>query len=484
MPDQPLRERPGSARSKWWALSALSAALFMVMLDNTVVTVALPSIERDLGVGLQELEWIVNAYVLVFAALMLTSGRLADMLGRRRVFLAGLTLFTASSLACGLAIDEAMLIATRALQGVGAALMIPTTLSIVTATFDERERGLAIGIWAGVSSLALAIGPLVGGAIVQYVSWQWIFLLNLPIGIAGGLAGLAFIAESRDESAGRSLDLPGLVVSATAVFALVLGLIEANQRGWGSPVVLVLFAGGVVGLALFVALERRAPRPMLDLTLFRSAAFAGANVVALIVSVAMFGVLFFVSLYVQRILGHAPLAAGAMFLPLTVMSTVASPAAGKLADRIGARAPMTGGMALTGISLAMMSRLGSDAGFWDLAPGFVLAGLGIGLTMTPMMTAGMGAVPVAKAGVASGVLNTSRQLGGCLGIALMGAILAAHSSSAASHGASAANAFVDGLQLVLLVAAGLCFGGAAVAATAIRGAPHGAAEPVPETARG
>jgi EmrB/QacA subfamily drug resistance transporter len=471
-----------SSRSRWWTLSALSAALFMVMLDTTVVTLALPSIQRDLGVGLQELEWIVNAYLLVFAALMLTGGRLADMLGRRRVFLAGLSLFTASSLACGFAGTEGMLIATRALQGVGAALMIPTTLSIVTATFDARERGLAIGIWAGVSSLALAVGPLVGGAIVQYASWQWIFFLNVPVGIAGALAGLAFIGESRDETAGRSLDLPGLVVSAAAVFAVVLGLIEANERGWGSPVVLALIAGGALGVALFVALERRAPNPMLDLTLFRSATFAGANVVALLVSVAMFGVLLFVSLYVQRILGHAPLAAGAMFLPLTVMSTLASPAAGKLADRIGARAPMTAGMALTGLSLAMMSRLGRDAGFWDLAPSFVLAGLGIGLTITPLMAAGMGSVPVAKAGVASGVLNTARQLGGCLGIALMGAILAARSSSASSHGASPAAAFVDGLQLALLVAAGLCFAGAVVAGLAIRSAQRNG-EPVAEAVR-
>jgi EmrB/QacA subfamily drug resistance transporter len=471
------------SRSKWYALSALSAALFMVMLDNTVVTVALPSIQRDLGLGLQELEWIVNAYVLVFAALMLTGGRLADMFGRRRMFLAGLSLFTASSLACGLAGDEGMLLATRALQGVGAALMIPTTLSIITVTFDANERGLAIGIWAAVSSLALAVGPLAGGAIVEYASWEWIFFLNVPVGIAGVLAGRAFIGESRDETAGHSIDLPGLIVSAVALFALVLGLVEANDRGWGSPVVLGLLAGGVLGLVLFVALERRVPAPMLDLSLFRSATFAGANIVALLVSLAMFGVLFFVSLYVQRILGEAPLAAGATFLPMTVMITLGAPAAGKLADRVGARAPMTAGMALTGLSLALLARLGADAGFWDMLPGFVVAGLGIALTMTPMTAAAMGSAPGAKAGVASGVLNTARQLGGSLGIALMGAILAARSTAAASDGAGPEAAFVDGLQLALLVGAAICFAGAVAAALAIRGAGQRGREPVPGAAR-
>jgi MFS family permease len=246
--------------------------------------------------------------------------------------------------------------------------------------------------------------------------------------------------------------------------------------------VLALLAGGALGLASFVALERRAPAPLLDLTLFRSTTFAGANVVALLVSLAMFGVFFFLSLYVQRILGKTPLEAGATFLPLTLMITLVAPVAGKLADRIGARAPMTAGMALTGLSLAMLSRLGSDAGFWEIFPGFVLAGLGIALTMTPMTAAAMGSVPMAKAGVASGVLGTARQLGGSLGIALMGAVLSARSSAAASAGARPDAAFVDGLQLALLVAAGLCLAGAVVAGLAIHRARR-SAEPVPVAAR-
>src|SRR5213593_3010052 len=263
---------------KWWTLGAVAFGLFMIMLDNTVVFVALSSIQSDLHISQSELEWVVNGYALTFAVLMLTGGKLADMLGRRLIFIVGLTIFTASSLACGLATGAAFLIGARVVQGVGAALMNPATLSIITATFPPRQRGTAIGIWAGVSAMALAFGPLVGGAITEHVNWSWVFYINVPIGILGIFAARIFIDESRDTTEQR-LDLPGLVTSAGALFALTYGLIESNKRGWGDPFVLGLFAVAAVLFVAFILLERHQRLPMLDLNLFRNRSFSSANAV-------------------------------------------------------------------------------------------------------------------------------------------------------------------------------------------------------------
>jgi EmrB/QacA subfamily drug resistance transporter len=444
----------------------------MVMMDNTVVNVALPSIQRSLGADVSHLEWVVNAYALTFAVLMLTGGKLADLLGRRKIFLTGLALFTLSSLLCGLAGSTGELIAWRAAQGVGAALMMPATLAIITHAFPPRQRGLAIGVWAGVSALALAIGPIIGGLLAQHVDWSWIFFVNLPVGIAGVLIGRVVIGESRDTSREQSLDLPGLLVSAGALFALTFGLIEASNYGWTSPTILGLFGAAAAGLALFVWIERHRRAPMLDLTLFRSRTFAGANLVALLITLAMFGVFFFMSLYVQQILGYSPVQAGAIFLPMTVLIILIAPPAGKLSDRLGSRWLMAGGLTAVGISLLLFSRLGTEADFWDLLPGLVIGGAGMALVMTPMSAAAMGSVPVAKAGVASGVLNTFRQIGGALGIAVLGAILTSRQESALAAGASTSEAFVDGFQVALLVGAVLAFAGALTAAALVRRVPH------------
>src|SRR5881396_3430453 len=255
---------------KWWTLVAVAVGLFMIMLDNTVVNVALPSIQKDLGIGISELEWVVNAYALTFGVLLLTGGKLADLVGRRRIFIIGLVIFTASSLACGLANGAEVLIAARTVQGIGAALMNPATLSIITATFPPRQRGTAIGIWAGVSALALAFGPLVGGVITQDINWSWIFFINIPVGIAGVAGALVFIDESRDTSHEQRLDLPGLLTSAIGLFALTYGLIETNDHAWGSARVLTLFAIAVVFLVAFVLLELHQRLPMLDLSLFKN----------------------------------------------------------------------------------------------------------------------------------------------------------------------------------------------------------------------
>ena len=455
---------------RWWTLGALAFALFMIMLDNTVVNVALPSIQRDLGIGLSELEWTVNAYALTFAVLMLTGGKLADFVGRRRVFLIGLAIFTLSSLACGLATSGGMLIGARTVQGVGAALMMPATLSIISATFPPHERGMAIGIWAGVSAMALAIGPLIGGLLTEHIDWSWIFFVNVPIGALGLVVGRLVIGESRDTSEDQRLDVPGLLASAVGLFALTFALIEANAYGWSDPVILGLFAAAAAALALFVRLEARQRAPMLDLSLFRNSTFSGANVVALLVTLAMFGVFFFMSLYMQNILGYSAVKTGAVFLPMTVLIILVAPAAGRFSDRIGSRWLMTGGMALLVVALLLVSRLGLDSGFWDIFPGLIVGGLGMASVMTPMTAAALGSVPVAKAGVGSGVLNTFRQLGGALGIAVMGAIVAAYVDLSAGRPDPAA--FVDGFQTALLVSAGFALLGSAVAASTVRKHRH------------
>lgn len=451
---------------KWWTLGALAFALFMIMLDNTVVNVALPSIQRDLGIGLSGLEWTVNAYALTFAVLMLSGGKLADFFGRRRVFLIGLAVFTLSSLVCGLATTGGTLIGARTVQGVGAALMLPATLSIISATFPPRQRGMAIGIWAGVSAMALAIGPLIGGVITEHIDWSWIFFVNVPIGILGLVVGRMVIAESRDTSAEQRLDIPGLLASAVGLFALTFALIEANSYGWTDPVIVGLLVLSAVALTAFVLLERHQRAPMLDLSLFRSSTFAGANVVALLVTLAMFGVFFFMSLYMQNVLGYSATRTGAVFLPMTILIILIAPIAGRSSDRIGSRSLMTVGMLGLAASLALFSRLGLDSGFWDIFPGLVVGGFGMALVMTPMTAAALGSVPVEKSGVGSGVLNTFRQVGGALGIAVMGAIVASYVDL--SGGRPDPSSFIDGFQAALRVSAGFALVGAIVAVTTIR----------------
>ena len=408
---------------KWWTLAAVAFGLFMIMLDNTIVNVALPSIQRSLHMSISSLEWIVTAYALTFAALLITGGKLGDLYGRKKMFTAGLVVFTLASLACGLAPNAGFLIGARAVQGVGAALMNPATLSIITATFPPKERGQAIGIWAGVSALALAIGPLIGGLIVDNINWHWIFYVNVPVGLVGVIVSRWVITESRDTSHEQSIDLPGLATSGGALLALSYALIEGNQHGWGSPEIIGLFVGAAVLLAAFIALELRQRLPMLDLELFKIGSFAGANIVAMLVSLGMFGVFFFISLYVQNVLGYSPTKAGAIFLPMTILIILIAPIAGKLSDRVGSRWLMGAGMTILGVSLLLYQRIGLHTGFWSLLPQLVLGGVGMALTMSPMTSAAMGSVPTDKAGVGSGVLNSFRQVGGSLGIALMGAIL-------------------------------------------------------------
>src|SRR5262245_37705509 len=457
---------------KWWTLGAVAFGLFMIMLDNTIVNVALPSIQSDLDLQISELEWVVTGYALTFGALMLTGGKLADLLGRRFIFVVGLAIFTASSLACGLANGPEMLIGARVVQGVGAAMMNPATLSIITVTFPPRERGTAIGIWAGVSALALAIGPLFGGIIVEQINWNWIFFINVPVGVLAIVAAFLFNDESRDTSHEQRPDFPGLLTSGVGLFALTYGLIEANNYGWTSTRILIAFGIAVVSLVGFVLLERHQRLPMLDLSLFRNVSFSGANTVMLLIGLAMFGVFFYVSLYVQQILGYSPTQAGASFLPWTLIIIVLAPQAGRLSDRTGPKPLVTSGLVVLAGSLLIFANLGTDASFWSLLPAMILGGIGMGLAMAPVTAAAMGSVPRDKAGVGSAVLNSARQVGGSLGIAIMGAIVAASVSGGAIAGRPNPEDFVTGFHHALEVGAVLVIVGAVVAATTLKRTRH------------
>ena len=456
---------------KWWTLLAVSFGLFMIMLDNTVVNVALPSIQRALDAGQSELEWIVVSYALTFATFMLTGGKLADFFGRRRLFIIGLAIFTLASLACGLAPNAGFLIGARAVQGLGAAIMNPATLGIITATFPPRQRGMAIGIWAGVSAMALAIGPLLGGIITDHIDWSWIFFVNVPVGILGIVVARWAIDESRDTSREQRLDLPGLATSAVGLFALTYALIEANSYGWTSARILGLFAVAAIALAAFVLLERHQRVPMLDLALFRDSTFTGANLTMLLVSLAMFGIFFFNSLFLQNVLGYSATQTGAVFLPMTLLIILVAPWAGRYSDKVGSRWLVGAGMTLVSLCLVLFAQLDVGSTFWDIVPGLVTGGLGMALVMTPTTAAAMGAVAVDKAGVGSAVLNSSRQVGGSLGIAVMGAIVASQVDPTAPL-ALRAEQFIDGYHIALYVAAVIALCGAAVAVLTVRKHRH------------
>jgi EmrB/QacA subfamily drug resistance transporter len=418
------RLRLSEQNRRWWTLGAMSFALFMVMLDNTAVNVALPSIQRDFDASLSSLEWTVNAYTLTFAVLLVTGGRLGDIFGRRRMFLLGVVVFALASATIGFAPSDGWLVASRAVQGIGAAFMMPGTLSIISNAFPPEERGKAIGTWAGVSAIALAAGPLLGGWLTEDVSWRAIFFINLPVAVGAVVVTLFAAHESRDETVGRSVDIPGIAGMTVGLTALVFALVEGNSWGWGSPGILGLLALSVVAFAAFVAIERRASAPIVDFETLRSKQFLGANIVAFMISFGMLAMFFFLALYMQNILGYSPLEAGVRFLPATVVIIFAGPIAGRLADRFGPRPLMVAGLLITAVSLAWQSRVEVDTTYGFLAGAFVLMGLGMGLVMSPMSMAAMNAVDRTKAGVASGTLSMFRMVGGTFGVAALGALVA------------------------------------------------------------
>jgi EmrB/QacA subfamily drug resistance transporter len=415
------------ARHQWLTLVAMCFGLFLIMLDNTIVNVALPSIQRELDASPSTLEWTINAYVLSFAVLILLGGKLGDRFGRKRMFIVGLLIFTVMSAACALAPTAGWLVAFRAGQGVGGALMNPLTLSILVATFDRRQLGTAIGIWAGISALALAIGPVLGGVLVQHVDWSAVFWINVPIGIVGALVTLWAVSESRDPGALR-LDLPGVALVTAGLFCIVWGLIETNSHSWGSAYTIGFLVAGLALMAAFVAWESRTETPMIPLEFFRRPDFSAPAMLVAFVGLALFGVVFFITLYFQNVKGWSPTEAGVRTLPLTGMVILIGPLAGRLQSRYSARGMMTLGMILTTGGLVGLSQIQVDSSYLHIWPFYVLMGGGLALTMPTTAATAMNAVDRAKSGIASGVVNAARQVGAALGLAILGAVGAALAS--------------------------------------------------------
>jgi EmrB/QacA subfamily drug resistance transporter len=460
---------------KWWTLGAMCFALFMIMLDNTVVNVALPSIQRDLHASVSQLEWTLNGYTLTFAVLLATGGRLGDIFGRRLFFMTGVVIFAVTSATAGLASNAEMLIISRAVQGIGAAMMMPATLSIVTAAFPAEERGRAIGTWAGVSALALTIGPVVGGLLTENVSWRAIFFINLPVAAFAVAASLFAVRESRDPHVSRKVDYLGVATLTAGLTAIVLALIEGNAWGWTSALVIGLIAGGAALLAAFVAVEQHVDSPMVEFGLFKTRNFIGANLVAFIITFAMMGSFFFMAIYMQDVLRYSPLEAGIRFLPTTLLIVIIAPLSGRLSDRFGSVWPMSVGLAVLSLAMYLFSQVGSGTTYSGLLPAFSLMGAGIALVMSPMSTAAMNAVAVQKAGIASGILQMSRMIGGTVGVAATGAIFQSKLGSAfdpaalATGSAQARSTFIDALGSAMGLAAIVAAIGFVVAVTLVRG---------------
>jgi EmrB/QacA subfamily drug resistance transporter len=407
--------------SKWWTLIAVSVAIFMLLLDITVVNVALPDIQRSLHSTFQDLQWVVDAYALTLAAFLLTAGSLADLLGRRRVFVAGLVVFTASSAVCGLSSSSLMLNLARGAQGVGGAMMFATSLALIAQAYSGRDRGTAFGVFGAVTGAAVAVGPLVGGIITSGIGWEWIFFVNVPIGIVAVFMTLSRVAESRDPQA-TGVDWAGLITFSGALFLLVFALVRGNDKGWGSTQIVSFLVASVVLIVLFVLIERAQRRPMLDLTLFKVPAFTGANIVAFTLSSSIFAMFLYLTLYVQNVLGYSPLQAGLRFLPITLLSFAVAPFAGKLTVRVPVRLLLGTGLLLVSAGLFAMTAIDAQTNWTTMIPGFALAGIGIGMVNPPLAAAAIGVVPAARSGMASGINSTFRQVGIATGIAGLGAV--------------------------------------------------------------
>ncbi len=443
-------------RNRIWTLLIVSVGLFMVVLDNLIVSVALPSIHRDLGASMQSLEWTVNAYVLAYAVLLLTGAALGDRFGRKRMFFAGIALFTAASAGSALAPDMGVLIATRALQGIGAAIVTPLTLTLLADSFPADNRGIALGVWSGISGIAVALGPLVGGAVIQLSSWHWIFWINVPV----GLVLLPTAARMLHESYGseRSFDLSGLGLASTGLFGLIFGLIRAQTVGWGALQVIVSLAGGALLVAVFVAHELRASEPMLPMSFFKRRSFAVTNVVSLSMYFGMFGSIFFMSQYLQNVLGNSPLEAGLKLLVWTGSIMVVSPLAGYFSERLGSRMFMAGGLALQAIALGWLaSEAGVGQSYSSMIVPFIFGGAGMALVFAPAASAVLASVRTDQAGQASGATNAIRELGGVLGISVLSTVFSSNGSYVSPQ------AFVSGLRPTMWVGVGVLAAGALIA---------------------
>ncbi len=505
---------------KWWTLVLISIATFMLLLDITVVNVALPDIRTDLNASLSSLQWVVDAYSLMLAAILLTAGSLGDRLGRRRVFTIGFGVFTFASFLCGIAGDPTLLNLARGLQGVGGAGMFATSLALIGQEFQGRDRATAFGVWGATIGGAVAIGPLVGGVITEHLGWEWIFFVNVPIGlVAIALTELKLVNVAAQDP--QRIDFPGLITFSLALFFLIFGLIRGNPEGWGSAEIVASLGAAALLLAAFLVIESRSDHPMLDLALFCKPAFNGVSAVAFGLSGGMFAMFLYLTIYMQGVLGFSPLEAGLRFLPLTVLSFIASPIAGALSHRIPIRVLLGVGLATVGVGLFLMHGVDANSEWTALLAGFLIAGVGIGITNPGIGQAAIAVVPVEKSGMGSGINTTFRQVGIATGVASLGAIFQSRVDSklsellpnapdglgelVASGGTKAAVAvappgsraevahastvaFVSGFNEIILIAAILSFIGAALGFFLVRSKDfvqatssesETAAEPVP-----
>jgi EmrB/QacA subfamily drug resistance transporter len=439
-----------------WTFAITSVALFMTTLDNLVVTTALPVIHRDLHASLSGLEWTVNAYTLTFAVFLITGAALGDRFGRRRMFVIGLAIFTAGSAAAALAPSIEVLIAARAIQGFGGAIVTPLTLTILSAAVPAERRGLALGAWGGISGLAVAIGPLVGGAVVEGISWQWIFWLNVPIGLA--LIPLARLRLQESRGPNDALDLPGVGLASVGLFGIVWGLVRGNQVGWGSAEIVSALVAGTILLALFVLWELRAKEPMLPLRFFRNRTFTAANVASLLMFFGMFGSIFLLAQFFQTVQGYSPLQAGLRILPWTAMPIFVAPIAGALSDRIGGRPLMVTGLGLQAAGLAWIAAVSTPTvAYSALVVPFILSGVGMALYFAPVANVVLSSVRPEEEGQASGANNAIRELGGVFGVAVLASVFAHYG------GYRTGQTFVDGLVPAIYVGAGFVAAGAVAA---------------------
>jgi EmrB/QacA subfamily drug resistance transporter len=452
---------------KWRALIIVCVAIFMLLLDITVVNVALPDIQKELHTSFTDLQWVVDAYALMLATVMLNAGTLGDWLGRKRVFIGGVLLFTLASALCGAATSPLFLNLARGVQGIGGAVMFAVSLAIVAQEFHGRERGTAFGIWGATIGAAVAIGPLVGGALTEWAGWRWIFFVNVPIGALCIVFGLRVLHESRDESH-AGFDLPGFVTLTGGLFALVLGLLRGNDWGWSSGRVLALFAIAFVLLVAFCVVQLKQAQPTLDLHLFRKPAFTGTQIVAFALSAGMFSQFLYLTLYLQNVLHLSPIGAGVRLLPTSLSSFVVAPIAGRLSARIPIRLLFGVGLGLVGVALVLMHGITPGDGWTTLLPGFVVAGIGVGTVNAPLAAAAVGVVDQRRAGMAAGINNTFRQVGIATGIAGLGAILQSKAGQAASSGRGDPARYIAGLNTILLVSAIVLFVGAVLGFALVR----------------
>ncbi len=474
-----LTQDNSSDRSRWTALVVLCVGMLMIVLDATIVNVALPSIQDDLGFSQSSLAWVVNAYLIAFGGLLLLAGRLGDLLGRRDVFLVGLVLFTAASLVCGLAQSEAMLIGARFVQGVGGALTSAVILGMIVTMFPQPgEQAKAIGVYSFVASAGGSVGLLLGGVLTEAISWHWIFFVNLPIAVVTGLFALRVLSRDKGAGIGQGADVPGALLIVSSLMIGVYTIVEASNYGWGSTHTLGFGAGAVALLAAFLVREARAANPLIPLAIFRSRNLSGANAIQALMVAGMFGLFFLGALYMQRVLGFTSLEVGLGFLPLTAIIGILSLGfSAKLNMRFGPRATLLPGLLFIAAGLGLMSQVAVAGDYWsEVLPVMVLMGIGAGLSFPSIMTLAMGGVRPEEAGLASGLVNTTLQVGGAIGLAVLATLSTSRTSSLLASGESNAAALTGGYQLAFGVGAALLVGAVAIAAFVLQ---KGAAVPAP-----